>query len=74
MFICLGFFNMTIHKSNTNFKTIANLQSLSESQIPDTLLERLLAGRREFPPVCAVIGGILGQVITISLLIDIDFA
>ena len=37
-------------------------QSLNESHIPDTLLERLVTGTREFPPVCAVIGGILGQV------------
>lgn len=42
-------------------KEICEAHSLSESQIPDILLERLLAGRREFPPVCAVIGGILGQ-------------
>lgn len=39
------------------------LQSMNESQIPDSLLERLLAGASEFPPVCAIIGGILGQVI-----------
>jgi ubiquitin-like 1-activating enzyme E1 A len=35
--------------------------SLNESLIPDSLLERLLEGTREFPPVCAIIGGILGQ-------------
>lgn len=39
------------------------MQSHDESQIPDSLLERLLEGRSEFPPVCAVIGGVLGQVI-----------
>lgn len=39
------------------------MQSLNESQIPDSLLERLVVGMREFPPVCAVIGGILGQVL-----------
>lgn len=61
MFICLSLCTRHVITSNTNFKTIANLQSLSESQIPDMLLERLLAGRREFPPVCAIIGGILGQ-------------
>lgn len=38
------------------------LQSLNATHIPDTLLERLIMGAREFPPVCAVIGGILGQV------------
>ncbi|KAL0318889.1 UNVERIFIED_CONTAM: SUMO-activating enzyme subunitB-1 [Sesamum angustifolium] len=42
-------------------KELCEAQSLDESQIPDSLLERLLEGRREFPPVCAVIGGILGQ-------------
>lgn len=36
-------------------------ESFNESQIPDYLLERLVVGTREFPPVCAVIGGILGQ-------------
>lgn len=38
------------------------LQSVNESQVPDTLLGRLIAGPSEFPPVCAIIGGILGQV------------
>lgn len=38
------------------------LQSLNESHVPDTLLERLVTDTTEFPPVCAVIGGILGQV------------
>ncbi|CAI9106768.1 OLC1v1005987C1 [Oldenlandia corymbosa var. corymbosa] len=42
-------------------KELCETQSLSESQVPDTLVERLLAGTREFPPVCAIIGGILGQ-------------
>ncbi|XP_042503399.1 SUMO-activating enzyme subunit 1B-1-like isoform X1 [Macadamia integrifolia] len=37
-------------------------QSLNESHIPDGLLERLLlAGTSEYPPVCAIVGGILGQ-------------
>ncbi|XP_051148139.1 SUMO-activating enzyme subunit 1B-1-like [Andrographis paniculata] len=35
--------------------------SVNESLIPDSLLQRLLEGRREFPPVCAIIGGVLGQ-------------
>ncbi|GAB4860411.1 SUMO-activating enzyme subunit 1A [Ancistrocladus abbreviatus] len=42
-------------------KELCGAQSFSESQIPDSLLERLIAGTREFPPVCAIIGGILGQ-------------
>ncbi|KAK0580392.1 hypothetical protein LWI29_001344 [Acer saccharum] len=29
--------------------------------VPDALLERLITSAREFPPVCAIIGGILGQ-------------
>ncbi|KAI9181201.1 hypothetical protein LWI28_012424 [Acer negundo] len=29
--------------------------------VPDTLLERLITSAKEFPPVCAIIGGILGQ-------------
>ncbi|XP_062029351.1 SUMO-activating enzyme subunit 1A-like [Rosa rugosa] len=36
-------------------------QSLKESHIPDALLERLVTDPREFPPVCPIIGGILGQ-------------
>uniref|UniRef100_A0A2P2LTI4 Ubiquitin-like 1-activating enzyme E1A n=1 Tax=Rhizophora mucronata TaxID=61149 RepID=A0A2P2LTI4_RHIMU len=43
-------------------KELCEQQSLSESHIPNVLLERLVMGRREFPPVCAIIGGILGQV------------
>ncbi|KAI3785881.1 hypothetical protein L1987_45007 [Smallanthus sonchifolius] len=35
--------------------------SLNESQIPDSLLERLVVSTKEFPPVSAVLGGILGQ-------------
>lgn len=42
-------------------KELCAAHSLDESQIPDSLLERLLEGRREFPPVCAIVGGILGQ-------------
>ncbi|XP_024033099.1 SUMO-activating enzyme subunit 1B-1-like [Morus notabilis] len=37
------------------------MQSLNESHIPNGLLERLVTNAREFPPVCAIIGGILGQ-------------
>ncbi|KAI3455058.1 hypothetical protein Pfo_011721 [Paulownia fortunei] len=37
-------------------KELSEAHSLDESQIPDSLLERLLEGRREFPPVCAIIG------------------
>nr|GME17257.1 SUMO-activating enzyme subunit 1B-1-like [Ipomoea batatas] len=42
-------------------KELCEAQGLSESQISDSLLKRLLRGTREFPPVCAIIGGILGQ-------------
>ncbi|KMT17753.1 hypothetical protein BVRB_2g035030 [Beta vulgaris subsp. vulgaris] len=42
-------------------KELCEAQLFSESQIPDSLLERLLSGKMEFPPVCAIIGGILGQ-------------
>ncbi|KAK3013855.1 hypothetical protein RJ639_010203 [Escallonia herrerae] len=42
-------------------KELCLAHSLNESQIPDALLERLIAVTREFPPVCAVVGGILGQ-------------
>lgn len=42
-------------------KELCEAQVFSESQIPDSLLERLLLGKTEFPPVCAIIGGILGQ-------------
>ncbi|KAL3001617.1 hypothetical protein AAZX31_08G011300 [Glycine max] len=42
-------------------KEICTAQSLNESHVPDTLLERLVTNAIEFPPVCAIIGGILGQ-------------
>ncbi|XP_058103146.1 SUMO-activating enzyme subunit 1B-1-like isoform X2 [Magnolia sinica] len=42
-------------------KELCAAQLLNESQIPDNLLERLLAGTQEHPAVCAIIGGILGQ-------------
>ncbi|XVE56553.1 hypothetical protein DITRI_Ditri04bG0020300 [Diplodiscus trichospermus] len=42
-------------------KELCETNSLNEAQIPDALLERLLVGTMEFPPVCAIIGGILGQ-------------
>ncbi|KAL8140136.1 hypothetical protein V2J09_006157 [Rumex salicifolius] len=42
-------------------KDLCEANSFSETQIPDSLLGRLLEGRREFPPVCAILGGILGQ-------------
>ncbi|KAJ8554024.1 hypothetical protein K7X08_024702 [Anisodus acutangulus] len=42
-------------------KELCEAHCLSESQIPDSLLKRLIASRGEFPPVCAIIGGILGQ-------------
>lgn len=61
----LGFFHLSFELPSRVFHlhTCINLlQSLSESQIPDALLERLLIGTREYPPVCAIIGGILGQV------------
>lgn len=40
---------------------ICEAHSLSESHIPDSLLKRLVTSTREFPPVCAILGGILGQ-------------
>ncbi|XP_044501509.1 SUMO-activating enzyme subunit 1B-1-like [Mangifera indica] len=42
-------------------KELCEANSLNASHIPDTLLERLIMGAREFPPVCAILGGILGQ-------------
>ncbi|OIW00260.1 hypothetical protein TanjilG_27511 [Lupinus angustifolius] len=42
-------------------RELCTTQSLSESHVPDTLLERLVTNTTEFPPVCAIIGGILGQ-------------
>ncbi|GFZ03773.1 SUMO-activating enzyme 1A [Actinidia rufa] len=42
-------------------KEVCEAHSLNESSIPDLLLERLVTGTREFPPVCAIVGGILGQ-------------
>ncbi|KAM7254229.1 hypothetical protein ACFE04_028529 [Oxalis oulophora] len=40
---------------------VCKANSVSESHIPEALLERLVTGTAEFPPVCAIVGGILGQ-------------
>lgn len=43
-------------------KDLCDAQGLNELHIPDILLDRLVAaGSREHPPVCAIMGGILGQ-------------
>ncbi|XP_047314632.1 SUMO-activating enzyme subunit 1B-1-like [Impatiens glandulifera] len=42
-------------------KEMCQAQSIDEAQIPESLLQRLVLGSREFPPVCAILGGILGQ-------------
>ncbi|KAK8943785.1 SUMO-activating enzyme subunit 1B-1 [Platanthera guangdongensis] len=43
-------------------KVLCDEQGLSESHLPDALLNRLVAaGAGEYPPVCAILGGFLGQ-------------
>lgn len=42
-------------------KELCDAQSFNESHVPDALLERLVSDTSEFPPVCAILGGILGQ-------------
>lgn len=43
-------------------KEACDAQSLNETHVPTSLLEHLVAaGRKEYPPVCAILGGILGQ-------------
>ncbi|KAH0435248.1 hypothetical protein IEQ34_026658 [Dendrobium chrysotoxum] len=43
-------------------KNLCEAQGLNEFHIPELLLNRLVAaGAREHPPVCAILGGILGQ-------------
>ncbi|KAF9618160.1 hypothetical protein IFM89_000563 [Coptis chinensis] len=42
-------------------KELCQAESFNEYHIPDSLLQRLLMGTMEHPPVCAIIGGILGQ-------------
>ncbi|CAM0905461.1 unnamed protein product [Alopecurus aequalis] len=49
-------------------KDMCDRMSINESQIPTALLERLLAaGKKEHPPVCAILGGILGQEVIKSI-------
>ncbi|XP_031477183.1 SUMO-activating enzyme subunit 1A-like isoform X2 [Nymphaea colorata] len=43
------------------WQNMCQTNSLKESLIPVALLERLLVFTEEHPPVCAIIGGILGQ-------------
>ncbi|KAH9705447.1 SUMO-activating enzyme subunit 1B-1 [Citrus sinensis] len=42
-------------------KELCEANALNASHVTDSLLERLIIGTREFTPVCAVVGGILGQ-------------
>uniref|UniRef100_A0A1J3JYG7 Ubiquitin-like 1-activating enzyme E1A n=1 Tax=Noccaea caerulescens TaxID=107243 RepID=A0A1J3JYG7_NOCCA len=42
-------------------KKLCEANSVSESHVPDSLLERLVTGNTEFPPACAIVGGILAQ-------------
>ncbi|KAG5379925.1 hypothetical protein IGI04_023592 [Brassica rapa subsp. trilocularis] len=42
-------------------KKLCEANSVSESHVPDSLLERLISGTIEFPPACAIVGGILAQ-------------
>ncbi|KAL0749893.1 hypothetical protein Bca101_031896 [Brassica carinata] len=42
-------------------KKLCEANSVSERHIPDSLLERLMSGTIEFPPACAIVGGILAQ-------------
>jgi ubiquitin-like 1-activating enzyme E1 A len=64
--VCLLELVIYVFKVNTNHIIhpilLFTLQSVNDSHVPDTLLERLVADTTEFPPVSAVIGGILGQV------------
>ncbi|KAF8679140.1 hypothetical protein HU200_045906 [Digitaria exilis] len=49
-------------------KDVRDKMSLNESQVPTALMERLLAaGKKEHPPVCAILGGILGQEVIKSI-------
>ncbi|CAN6168989.1 unnamed protein product [Urochloa humidicola] len=49
-------------------KDMCNKMSMKESHIPTALMERLLAaGKKEHPPVCAILGGILGQEVIKSI-------
>ncbi|KAK3143299.1 hypothetical protein QOZ80_4AG0298650 [Eleusine coracana subsp. coracana] len=49
-------------------KDMCDRMSFNESQIPTALIERLVAaGKKEHPPVCAILGGILGQEVIKSI-------
>ena len=61
--------SFVVHFLMLAFVTI--LQSVNESHIPNALLERLVTDTREFPPVCPIIGGILGQVLRLSIFFHI---
>uniref|UniRef100_A0A7N0VEN2 Ubiquitin-like 1-activating enzyme E1A n=1 Tax=Kalanchoe fedtschenkoi TaxID=63787 RepID=A0A7N0VEN2_KALFE len=42
-------------------KELCGAHDVAESFVPESLLARLVTDTREFPPVCAILGGILGQ-------------
>ncbi|TVU16687.1 hypothetical protein EJB05_40262 [Eragrostis curvula] len=49
-------------------KDMCDRMAFNESQIRTALIERLLAaGKKEHPPVCAILGGILGQEVIKSI-------
>lgn len=60
---CLLFYPFKVDRIAFLSYVCCKLQSVEESLIPLGLLERLLVFTEEHPPVCAIIGGILGQVI-----------
>ncbi|VVA92564.1 unnamed protein product [Arabis nemorensis] len=45
-------------------KKLFMANSVSESNILDSVLERLITDTTEFPPACAIVGGILAQVLS----------
>lgn len=49
-------------------------QNVNETYVPESLLASLVSGTREFPPVCAIIGGILGQVRVFVSLLHLAFS
>lgn len=59
-------FCRSLEKSLSSLKNLILRQSVSESHIPDSLLERLITGTTEFPPACAIVGGILAQVLSLT--------
>lgn len=82
---CMQLFALYYFSQNISFASLVTFtsdisnciflrQNVNETYVPESLLASLVSGTREFPPVCAIIGGILGQVRVFVSLLHLAFS